>query len=122
MTEKIKLITKQWLPVFLWAYFIFFMSSIPGKDIPPLFPYQDIVYHTIIYGIFAVLLKRALNHSFIKMDQLRQIFLVIFLGMIYAFTDEFHQRFVPQRSFSLLDLSTDAIGLFMGAMIHKWQR
>ncbi len=110
------------MPVFLLAYFIFFMSSIPGKDIPPLFPCQDIVYHIIIYGILALLLKRALNHSFIKKGELRQIFLVILLGLIYAFSDEFHQRFIPQRSFSLIDISTDAIGLFMGAMIHKWQR
>ena len=115
-------IIKYWLPVFLWASLIFTMSSVPGEEIPPLFPYQDIFYHITIYLILAWLLRRALRYSFMDMSLLRQIYTTVIVGLVYALTDEYHQSFVPQRDVSVVDLSMDSIGLLIGSLIYRWQR
>jgi VanZ family protein len=35
------------------------------------------------------------------------------IGIIYAYSDEFHQRFVPGRSYDLYDFLTDCLGIIL---------
>lgn len=39
-------------------------------------------------------------------------------GLLLAGLDEFHQYFVPLRSFELLDLAADTIGILSGLVIY----
>ncbi|MCM8799492.1 MAG: VanZ family protein [Candidatus Omnitrophica bacterium] len=107
--------------VFLWAYFIFYSSSIPQDKVPSLFPFQDILYHLIVYLILAFLLKRAIIKTFRGIDIRRSFFITVLFCLIYAFSDELHQGFVG-RDFSIIDISVDGLGIIMGTNLYLWQR
>lgn len=50
----------------------------------------------------------------------RKEFIAIIISVLYGLTDEIHQIFVPFRSFSLIDLLKDSIGvLAIWFLIHK---
>ncbi len=104
---------KYWLPVIIFAIFIFYLSSIPGQDLPSWFPYEDVVAHIIEYAFFAFLINRALKGYRPSMPYIRRFLWVLFLSIIYAISDEFHQGFVLNRSPSLNDLFYDGIGAFI---------
>ena len=55
--------------------------------------------------------------AIIKKD--KTIFYAIIVGIIYAFTDEFHQKFVPGRTSSLKDVLIDSLGVITGVIILK---
>ena len=118
---KMKVFFKYWLPVLLWAGFIFFISSLPGKAIPPLFYKQDILFHIFVYAFLSLLLNRALkNNQFgCILRQSKRIFLVILFCLIYAITDEFHQQFVSGRTSSIVDIIIDSLGVILGSAIYR---
>jgi len=116
------LFIKYWLPVIIYAIFIFYVSSIPGEVIPVLFAHQDIIFHIIEYAIFALLINRALKAHYPGLIYPRRILLVFLLSFIYAISDEFHQLFVPGRYASGFDLFTDGLGSFLGSLFYRWQR
>jgi VanZ family protein len=110
---------KYWLPVTIYALLIFYLSSIPGKEIPLLFAHQDVIAHIVEYAIFAILINRALKAYNLRMVYARRLFWVFLLSFVYAVSDEFHQIFVPGRYASGLDLFIDAIGSFIGSLIYR---
>ena len=107
-----------WLPVFLYAGLIFYFSSlstIPSVIIKIIS--ETLILHMIEYAILNILLFRALTNS--KNNKLRNntIFLSIIIATIYGVTDEFHQLFVPGRTFSILDVFVDFIGSLLGLFV-----
>ncbi|MDD4200497.1 MAG: VanZ family protein [Eubacteriales bacterium] len=46
-----------------------------------------------------------------------KVFLALLVGVLYAGTDEFHQRFVSGRVGQLLDLVIDGAGVFCGMVL-----
>lgn len=117
-TPTIKFV-KYWLPVISYATFIFCLSSLPGQYVPPLFSYQDVVFHIIEYSIFALLVNRALKAYYPGFIYTRRFILVFLLSFIYALSDEFHQAFVPDRFPSLFDLVYDGIGIFISNIFYR---
>jgi len=107
-----------WLAVIFCGIFIFSISSIPGKDIPSLFPYQDIAFHALIYGVFAFSISGLIKIYNPKKIKFIRILLVLGLIFLFALTDEFHQLFVTNRSASLLDVGIDCVGAAIGAFFH----
>ena len=112
------LIVSLWLPVLLCMGFIFYTSSIPGTDIPPIFPFQDIAYHALLYSILAFLLSRALIKTYPQKKSYQILFLAVVFGTLYGITDEWHQAFVPYRTVSNFDVLIDAIGSLLGGLIY----
>ena len=102
---------KYWLPVLIYAILIFYLSSIPGEDIPVVFKYQDVFLHIIEYAAFALLLSRAIKAYYPRLSLSRRFLAVLVFSFLYALSDEFHQFFVPQRYCSMLDLIYDAMGI-----------
>jgi VanZ family protein len=102
-----------------YAGFIFTVSSIPGKEIPGLFAYQDIVFHFFEYALFALLIARAFKSCYPHKSWANRLLLVLALAIAYALLDEFHQFFVPGRSASLIDAAVDAAGSFSAAYFYK---
>lgn len=117
-----KLFFKYWLPVLLWAVFIFLVSSLPGKDIPGLFWGQDILFHIFEYAVLALLLSRALKNSrfFSLSNKPMRLSLVIISCLVYALSDELHQYFVPGRISCISDLIIDGMGVVLGSTIYRW--
>lgn len=111
--------TKYWLPVLIYAILIFYLSSIPGEDIPIVFKYQDVFLHILEYAVFAFLLSRAIKAYHPEFPFNKRFFAVLFFSFFYALSDEFHQFFVPQRYFSMLDLMYDGIGIAAADILYR---
>ena len=101
-----------WLPVFAWAAVIFAFSSIPSLS-TGLGTWDTVLRkgaHVVEYAILGALLYRALGREA----------LALAVGIAYAATDEFHQRFVHGRHSSPVDVAIDAVGLALGMLV--WLR
>ena len=109
--EKVSL----WLPVLVWAGFIFYLSCIPHLR----FLKNDLldfivrkVGHLGVFGILARLLARALTGT--TYWSWKKIFVTsLILTFLYACTDEYHQAFVPGRSASAKDVTIDTLGAWL---------
>lgn len=115
--NKLKL-SILWLPVFAWMGVIFHFSSIPGKDIPLLFPFQDVVFHIAIYAILGLLFTRSAKFTFLNLTPLKLLLFSLFFGTLYGIIDEFHQSFVPNRYPCGFDVFTDSSGTLLGSLIQ----
>jgi len=74
----------------------------------------SILYHILAFFFFAffllISLVRGKNKQF--------IFLAIIISIIYGFSDEIHQFFVPGRYTSLSDVFLDSVGVLFAFMIY----
>lgn len=112
------LIVKFWFPVLACMGIIFYASSVPGSDIPPLFPFQDIFFHFSIYALLAISFSRALRNTFLNLNPEGIIIFAVIFGLFYGLTDEAHQLFVADRHFDVLDIFIDGLGSATGSFIY----
>jgi VanZ family protein len=107
----------RWLAVILWMGAIFALSAVPSIATPLEAAYDFTVKklaHVTVYGILTVLLFRALQiHIRHKSHALLTAALI---AVLYGFSDEWHQTFVPGREGTLRDVAVDALGA-VGAFI-----
>jgi VanZ family protein len=110
---------KLWLPVFIWAAFIFCLSSITDlkTSLKEDFILRKIA-HIVEYFILTFLLYRAFKGSF-KMNVSRLFIYPAAVSFLYAVSDEFHQSFVPGRNCAMQDVLIDALGIFGFYIIIK---
>ncbi len=108
-----------WLPVFLYAYSIFFISSVPQLALPISFAFSDKLLHLGEYMIFGWLIARALKLSFRGLFMAKLCLLVTIITAIYGVTDEYHQSFVPGRICSGWDTFFDAVGGLLGSLFYR---
>ncbi len=109
-----KNLTKNWAPVIVYLALIYYLSSLqyPVETLSQrtgikFFTLSQYIYHIIEYAILSFLFWRALKNSYSKYPQIYTILFSIF----YAFTDEFHQSFVPTRTASIIDVLFDTLGI-----------
>jgi len=106
-------------PLFLllalsWATLIYYLSSQPGMGIPPVFLFQDKLFHAFIFGILGFLSVGAMKapvHGY----KARQVWGILILVTLYAILDELHQLFVPGRTADIFDVIADMVGGMAGA-------
>jgi len=102
---------KLWLPLIAWMGLIFFLSSIPDlkTSLPTIW---DLILrkiaHIFEFGILFLLFSRVLNRG----KQIN-LFLAAIFSIAYAFSDEYHQKFVFGRSCSLKDVGFDTFGVLI---------
>jgi VanZ family protein len=72
--------------------------------------------HAFMFGVLALLWIRVLG------DRPRAGWLIFFLTLLYAFSDEFHQAFVPGRVPDPWDLACDALGAGLVLLAWAWWR
>jgi VanZ family protein len=111
---------KFWLPVLICMLFIFCVSSLPGKDIPALFPFQDILFHGSIYAVLGLFFSRALKNTRAKLSLSGLVIATVIFGFLYGASDEFHQLFIPGRSCSGFDLLVDTCGSLIGSLVGSF--
>jgi VanZ family protein len=96
---------------------IFWGSS---QDIPFLVNLEvsglDKILHIAEYAVLGFLLARAVAGPAKKISVATLVFTTFIIGTLYGLTDEFHQYFTPGRTVSILDLLSDSIGSFLGAV------
>jgi len=110
MSKKILLLINLWLPIVFWCGLIFYLSSLP--TLPPIGNlFLDLILpnlaHLIEYAILFVLIWRAT----------RSLSFSVLFTIFYAFSDEFHQFFVPTRTPSLADILVDILGMVLAWLV-----
>jgi VanZ family protein len=98
-----------WLPPAAWAAAIFVLSSITRFPRPPAYPHEDKVIHTLLFGILALLLLRALWNGR-RRAPWKAAALAFALASLYGVLDEAHQHFVPPRTMDIVDWLADSFG------------
>lgn len=93
-----------------FAGLVFVGSSISHPMDKDPFPLFDKVAHLSEYGLFALLLFRALNGTLGKKRFLLLALITIVITAGYGASDEFHQAFVPGRTPDVKDLAADGLG------------
>ncbi len=128
----------------LWMGIIFFFSSQPAvesaslsgglfqkiqefvTDIPVMGPIFSGGFtehllrkaaHMTEFAILGVLLVLCMREYIPEQWKIFRLPLAFVAGILYACTDEFHQRFVPGRSGELKDVMIDSVGVFMGILL-----
>ena len=128
---------KNWLPVFLWAGLIFYLSAQPGLKSGMPWPYDFILRkgaHITEFAVLFLLLLRAFNNYsnqpssaplsgaseglFSLKENKKVLFWAFCLTILYAISDEFHQSFVVQRVASLSDVAIDSFGVLLVTWWH----
>jgi VanZ family protein len=102
----------RWLAVVLWMGVIFAFSATPSLR-SPFEPFFDFILrklaHMAEYGVLTALLFTALRIHITRDG--RALLIAALVAVLYAFSDEWHQSFVPGREGSLRDVSIDALGV-----------
>jgi len=102
----------KYTPVVLWMILIFWISSVPDLpsnriDILDFFFKKSA--HFGEYTILFLLWYRALGN--------KNPFKAVVFSLIYAFSDEMHQLFVPGRTGNLRDVGIDFSGILISAFL-----
>ena len=109
----------RWAAVVAWMGLIFYLSA--QSRLPNVMPYelpqiQDVLGHFTVYAVLAVLVWWALRGVGIR----RPFLWALVVTVLYSFTDEFHQSFVPNRHPDVFDLATDLVGAVTALLIVWW--
>lgn len=116
-----KLLLTHWLPFILYATLIFYVSSQRLPELPILFQinYIDLVAHFFAYALFAYLAYRALSRTPNKVLQKHLLFATLIISILYGFSDEWHQSYVPGRLMSVSDFLFDAFGAIVMVLLLR---
>lgn len=111
---------KFWVPVYLYAGLIFFLSSLSfAPSLGPKILHIDKLLHFTEYGILGYLLARAARNSDSLYLKAHFRIFAVSLGVLYGLSDEFHQYFVPGRDVEILDVVADSLGVFVGQIFLR---
>lgn len=113
------------LPALITAGAIFYVSSLEEIELPlGAISFNDLLFHFAAYFFFGLTLIAAAYPWYGNLDYPRQtILLLIGIGMLYGFSDEIHQAFVPNRTCAVSDLTADSLGvIFAQLTIKTWSR
>jgi len=114
----LKRFIKYWLPVIIWAGFIFFLSHQPGlkSDFPFVW---DLIFRKIAhigeYFVLNLLLARALFRN--RLSKKQVLFLAAAISLFYAVSDECHQSFILERTAAVRDVAIDGLGILLSTLI-----
>jgi VanZ family protein len=114
MAKKIML---RWGPVILMMGLIFLFSSIPmrissAESIPLRLNWETVLRkggHVLEYALLAAALQSGLH-----LKNWRGIAVILGCVLLYAFSEEFHQSFVPGRTARWIDVAIDLLGGTLG--------
>lgn len=109
----------RWLSVILTIVvvgIIFILSNISFTGLPAGVNWMTIVYHILIFFLLTFFLFASIKGT--KRIKLWHVVLVLVLTILYAFSDEFHQAFVPGRSSTLRDVLYDTTGIFFSVFFY----
>jgi len=104
-----------WGPTALWATVLFLLSAQSDPRLLGRLPINDEVGHFILYTVLGMALAwagRNRTHASASVG-------LIFLGVLFAASDEWHQAFVPMRASSAGDFLADMAGVIFGYFILR---
>jgi len=118
--SRYKSLILVWLPPFFWISLIFLLSSFPKLQISE--GLADLILrklaHMFEYGVLYLLIYRVFKRTS-SLSKNKLLFISLFLTILYAASDEYHQTFVPGRSGNLTDVSIDSVGAVLGLIFSQ---
>jgi len=108
---------KYWAPVIIYAGFIFYVSSIPV----PAVNIDLSILHVPMFLVLSYLVARALSCGS-RFGKRKAILAAIAVTAVYGVLDEFHQLYVPSRTFSFLDMGFDFLGGYLIVFKAWWEK
>ena len=110
-----------WLPVIAYMAMIFGLSSLSELPSPPA-GLSFYGAHVVTYTGLGALTARATGKGARDVSW-RAVLAAFVISSLYGVSDEYHQLFVPGRTFDVLDILADAIGSAAGASaVGAWSR
>jgi VanZ family protein len=91
---------------------IFWLSQHSSLPSPAGISLSDKTWHALFYTVLGVLLCWAMRPAGVG-----AVLLAIAIGSAYGYSDEFHQRFVPRRTYDLADWAFDIVGVTAGVLL-----
>ena len=114
------------LPAIVWAAIIFVESSIQGSKVPSTPVGFDKLVHAAIFFVLCWLIFRATADMPQSITRPMRLYLALVITIVYGFTDEFHQLYVPGRTADIYDMAADGFGgiVFVGLAIagRTWMK
>ena len=108
------------LPAILYSILIFYLSSLPQRDLPPIHIFGfDKIVHSIEYLLYGMTLMLAYTQSKSSFIFKNAVTFSVFTGLIYAASDEIHQLFIAGRDCNFWDFSADAFGVIFGIILFS---
>jgi hypothetical protein len=120
--NRASLFFSYWLPVLLYTALIFAASSIPGYDIPVLFPNMDKIEHLTEYALFGLLLGRAFRFTVGGQRGARWALGTVALGGFVGGMDELYQRLTPGRTSDIRDWAVDLAAVTLAVLFTQYVR
>ncbi len=115
---------RYWLPTAIYCALIFGLSArshVP--DVGLSIPHLDKIVHALIYAGLTAVVSMGVYWSGGRTRGWKAFWGPVLFAVLYALTDEFHQRFVPHRTFDYFDLLADGVGaLLMRTFLWRWWR
>ncbi|MFC1585202.1 VanZ family protein [Fibrobacterota bacterium] len=113
----------SWLPAIMFMIVLSCVSHVPGQHLNmTLFPMSDKLLHFSAYSILGVLLQA---RTIIRGRLTRRVGLPSLLwpgmsaGIAHGIMDEIHQKFIPFREFSYLDMTANLLGVTAGIVLFS---
>lgn len=103
-----------WGPPAAYLCLIYYLSA--QSAVPWASPYPDWLLHGLEYMALALLLARALNGGLGRVPATRTLLSTWGACVVWAISDEFHQKFVPGRMCDPRDAFADAVGAALGLL------
>ncbi len=106
----------RWSPAIAVMAVIFVASATPGEDLPDAGRF-DLLFkkggHFLGYALLGAAYLRAL--AWRRGPTIRDAGMAILMAVLYAASDELHQRFTPGRTPAVSDVLLDGVGAAVGA-------
>ena len=102
------------LPAILYYALIFLLSSISFKGEVSV-PFLDKGVHLVEFGLLGFFLSLGYFLTLKSSFRIKSSF-TIASGILLGCLDEIHQYFVPNRSFEVMDMVADSIGILIGLL------
>ena len=100
--------------IFWFIIIIYLMIFYKSTTNITTFPYSDKIIHFILFFVQSTLITKTYIARNFKSDKLMPK--IIFYFLIFCFSVELIQIYLPYRSFELLDLTSNLIGSLSGAL------
>ena len=125
--QSLKPLFQNFIPAVIWWLVVLVLMCTPGKDLPDLGFWAELInldkiIHVTVFGLMAFLFMLPVaTRQNANSKQLKQTFIKIALcTAIWGLTTEYIQEFfVPGRTFDLLDFAADAAGGLLAYFIGK---
>ena len=104
-----------------WALIIMTVSSIPSIPTLKLHAGEltlrlDYLIHFLEYATLAILAYVTFSERNVKI-RFRKSSVITLLLIVFAFADEFHQKWIPGRSYNPADIISDITGIFAALVV-----